>query len=67
MEGWSTSIVGYMHNSVHAYIGGSMVTDYSPNDPLFFLHHCFIDFLWSKWMIEFPDSLYQPQSDGPPG
>ena len=22
----------------------------SPNDPIFFLHHCFVDFIWDKWI-----------------
>jgi tyrosinase len=35
------------HDSVHVWIGGHMGgTPSSPQDPVFFLHHCFIDYLW---------------------
>lgn len=44
-----------------------MKTTTSPNDPLFFLHHCFIDYLWSKWMLQYPDSHYSPIANGPLG
>ena len=32
-----------MHNRVHVWVGGSMGPMTSPNDPVFFLHHCFVD------------------------
>ena len=54
-----------MHNIVHLWVGGMWVEDIgggvleqrlgsivpatSPNDPIFFLHHCFIDKLWADW------------------
>ncbi|KAI3416290.1 hypothetical protein GPALN_005829 [Globodera pallida] len=40
------------HNNVHAWIGGEMaqlVT--STQDPIFFLHHCFVDYVWEQWRI----------------
>jgi tyrosinase len=40
-----------MHNRVHAWVGGSMIPITSPNDPVFFLHHCFMDKLWSDWQV----------------
>jgi tyrosinase len=45
IEGLST--VG--HNSVHMFVGGSMVMKTSPNDPVFFLHHSFTDLIWLQW------------------
>jgi hypothetical protein len=36
----------------------------SPNDPVFFLHHCFIDKLWADWQERHPDQSYLPQSGG---
>ncbi|KJH52769.1 shTK domain protein [Dictyocaulus viviparus] len=40
----------YTHGSVHIFIGGDMFdTSTSANDPLFFLHHSFIDFIWEMW------------------
>lgn len=36
----------------------------SPNDPVFFLHHCYIDLLWEKWRKQHPTSApYLPASD----
>jgi len=40
-----------MHNRVHAWVGGSMVPITSPNDPVFFLHHCCMDKLWADWQV----------------
>jgi tyrosinase len=37
------------HNQVHSRVGGLMVTGGSPLDPLFLMHHCNIDRLWSRW------------------
>ncbi|RKP10276.1 hypothetical protein THASP1DRAFT_2882, partial [Thamnocephalis sphaerospora] len=52
----STSYVQYnrraeapQHDKVHIAVGGDMVTIYSPNDPVFWLHHAFVDKLWWEW------------------
>ncbi|RKP22232.1 hypothetical protein SYNPS1DRAFT_5890, partial [Syncephalis pseudoplumigaleata] len=34
------------HGQVHVSIGWDMLTMYSPNDAIFFLHHAFVDKLW---------------------
>ncbi|KAK6743998.1 hypothetical protein RB195_010976 [Necator americanus] len=40
----------YTHSSVHLWIGGDMKPpSTSANDPIFFLHHCFVDFVWEMW------------------
>ena len=37
----------------------------SPNDPVFFLHHCYIDLLWERWKQQHPSSPpYLPVSGG---
>lgn len=56
-----------MHNRVHVWVGGSMGPGTSPNDPVFFLHHCNVDRLWWQWQLNFPDEGYLPVSGGPPG
>ncbi|KAL3309691.1 hypothetical protein Ciccas_011759 [Cichlidogyrus casuarinus] len=41
----------FMHNLVHSYINGSWFdVATSPNDPLFWLHHSFVDKLFELWM-----------------
>lgn len=74
LEGWFPSSDGSrMHNQVHVWVGGSMLPGTSPNDPIFYLHHCFVDKLWADWQIEqlkkYKDiaSSYQPHKDGPKG
>jgi tyrosinase len=42
------------HNFVHRWVGGTkfsnMVQTFSPLDPIFWLHHCNIDRLYSNWL-----------------
>jgi tyrosinase len=40
-----------LHNAIHVWIGGDMRVMTSPNDPIFFLHHCNIDRLWWQWQL----------------
>ena len=51
-----------VHNSVHVWVGGSMATSTSPNDPVFFMHHCNVDRLWAIWQLQHPDQ--QPYLPG---
>ena len=39
------------HGPPHNWVGGNMATVRSPEDPIFFLHHCFVDKWWSDWQI----------------
>ncbi|QRW21114.1 tyrosinase [Rhizoctonia solani] len=41
--------LGLLHDKVHNAIGGDMLEHYSPNDPLFYLHHAQIDRIWTLW------------------
>lgn len=38
-----------LHGLVHNAVGGTMATAASPADPLFWLHHAFVDRLWARW------------------
>lgn len=38
-----------VHAGPHAWIGGVMGGGSSPRDPVFYLHHTFIDKLWNDW------------------
>src|SRR6266702_2673684 len=42
-------IEGTPHNTVHGYIGGTMGTGGSALDPVFWTHHCMVDYCWAKW------------------
>jgi tyrosinase len=81
LEGWVTqrgdsrvkTPGSQLHNRVHLWVGGNMAPMTSPNDPVFFLHHCFVDKVWADWqatqLAENPDAAphYAPERDGPPG
>lgn len=41
-----------LHNFIHNWVGGHMAGGASPNDPIFFMHHCNIDRLWALWQID---------------
>ncbi len=71
---------GAIHGIGHNWVGGARVVNgqtesigsmanvwTSPNDPVFFLHHCNIDRLWSKWQT-LHGLTYEPQTpvDGLP-
>jgi len=48
----SGSEVPVHHNIVHGMIGGTMGAFESPADPLFFLHHAWVDYKWWEWQQE---------------
>ncbi len=39
-----------------------MATGVSPNDPVFWLHHAYVDKLWAQWQRRHPASGYLPLS-----
>lgn len=62
---WETTCEGGLHNPVHRWIGGNMADATSPNDPVFFLHHCYLDLLWEQWKKQHPSiDPYLPTSGG---
>ena len=68
-----------LHNRVHRWVGGfwtaggdvasgTMMQMTSPNDPVFWLHHCNLDRLWSSWQALHPRSArFLPQGGAAPG
>ncbi|MEV7442908.1 tyrosinase family protein [Streptomyces sp. NPDC091204] len=70
LEGWNR-VAGesgsQLHNRVHTWMGGDMGPGTSPNDPVFYLHHCNVDRLWAKWQHTHPTAPYLPASGGPAG
>lgn len=49
---FSHQLEGTPHNTVHTYIDNTMATGGSPLDPIFWAHHCMIDYCWAKWNLE---------------
>jgi tyrosinase len=47
--GFQTSLEGTVHAGTHNAVGGDMAGSASPTDPLFWLHHAFIDKTWADW------------------
>ncbi|KAF8358573.1 tyr-2, partial [Pristionchus pacificus] len=42
--------VEYVHSNVHLWIGGDMKPpSTSANEPIFFMHHSFVDYMWELW------------------
>jgi hypothetical protein len=39
------------HARPHLFIGGAMNTFASPDDPIFWLHHTFVDKIWAMWQV----------------
>jgi hypothetical protein len=54
------------HMLVHAVVGGTMQTNYSPSDPLFWTHHANIDRLWTLWQDYWDHDLEDPEDMIPP-
>lgn len=49
---FSSQLEGTPHNTAHVIIGMDMGTGGSPQDPIFWAHHCMVDYCWAKWNIE---------------
>lgn len=54
------SAVQSIHNGPHIAVGGTMATARSPADPLFWLHHGFIDKIWADWQRANPGAQFNP-------
>jgi polyphenol oxidase len=53
------SLEGGPHDYVHVWVAGSQQRDmgdptYAALDPIFWLHHCNIDRLWTRWLLAVP-------------
>lgn len=66
VEGWVGPERPALHNRVHVWIGGDMSRGHSPNDPVFFLHHCNIDRIWSYWQTVNGFERYAPPTTASP-
>lgn len=63
---WLNTSEGMLHDPVHRWVGGNMGVPTSPNDPVFFLHHCYLDLLWERWKRQHPTiAPYLPLANWP--
>ena len=49
---FGSQLEGSPHNIAHVLVGMDMLTGGSPLDPIFWAHHCMVDYCWAKWNIE---------------
>jgi tyrosinase len=49
-----------VHNGTHNAVGGTMGSSRSPADPVFWLHHSFIDKCWADWQAAHPGAAFDP-------
>ena len=64
-DGLEGFVAPWLHNAVHDWVGGHMLTAVSPNDPAFWLHHSFVDKCWADWCAIHPDASYLPAGGTP--
>jgi tyrosinase len=70
LEGWGTgrgSAAWRNHNRVHRWVGGAMLGGASVNDPVFWLHHAFVDLQWTRWQARHRGARYLPATPPGPG
>lgn len=53
-----------VHNHPHVWVGGVMAGAASPGDPVFFLHHAYIDMLYARWRTENPHAAFVASGPG---
>jgi tyrosinase len=53
-----------IHNPPHRWVGGVMASTASPGDPVFYLHHCWIDLLWARWQYAHPNAPFVSSGPG---
>jgi hypothetical protein len=53
-----------IHDGPHPWVGGVMSGGTSPLDPVFYLHHCWIDMLWAQWQLRHPGVPFEAEGGG---
>jgi len=70
-RGFREDLEGDPHGRLHIWVGGrtslargTMSGMSSPNDPIFFLHHSAVDWMWARWQVDghagpnfYPDNM----------
>ena len=61
-----STTIEYQHNLLHNWVGGMMgVLDAAPRDPVFYLHHAYIDYIWEKFREKQKRMGYDPAVEYP--
>jgi tyrosinase len=63
-DGFWRELEAVIHNPPHRWVGGVMASAASPGDPVFFLHHGWIDLLWAKWQLAHPGAPFVASGPG---
>lgn len=64
----SDGVSTILHNALHTWVGGSMArVPTSPNDPVFYLHHCNVDKIWDSWQRRSPTHTFKPKTGAETG
>ena len=58
------NLEGNVHSAPHNWVSGKMRQIDSPHDPVFYLHHCWIDLLWAQWQLRNPDEPFVSSGNG---
>ncbi len=53
-----------VHNAPHRWVEGEMGGLASPHDPVFYLHHCWIDLLYAQWQLLHPAAPFVSSGAG---
>jgi hypothetical protein len=63
-DSFRTRIETVIHPTPHVNIGGDLSTMHSPNDPLFWSHHAYIDYIWVQYQKKRGNSFGGPSERG---
>ena len=67
-DSFRLQLEGIVHGVPHIWVGRTMATGSSPNDPVFWMHHAMVDRQWARWQRQHPDQLpYLAAGQGPAG
>jgi hypothetical protein len=56
--GFRPDLESNVHDPPHNWVGGQMATSRSPRDPVFYLHHTYIDMCFAQWQMRHPGEPY---------
>jgi tyrosinase len=63
-DGFREQVEMVMHPLLHNAVGGDLAEMHSPNDPLFYSHHAYVDYVWTQWQRRKGTSFRGPNTSG---